>query len=91
MALIDIEALATYPVAKMRDVEFAGVLVREEDDALYVADPAGTWMPRESAQKIGASAHSEHIPDDSRAQGRPVRVTLKEDAIFYEIRRQASS
>jgi hypothetical protein len=87
LALSDIEALAAYPVAKMRGVEFAGVLVREDDEAIYVADPAGTWMlPRESVQKFGAWEHGEEMPDDLRATGRPVRVTLKEDATFYEIR-----
>jgi hypothetical protein len=83
----DIEALAAYPTGKMRGVEFAGILVREDADAIYVADPQGTWMlPRASVQKFGPWEHSRRVPEELRAAGRPVRVTLKEDATFYEIR-----
>ena len=39
----DIESLTSMQTAKMRGVEFAGFLVREDDNAIYVADPQGTW------------------------------------------------
>jgi hypothetical protein len=83
----DIEALTSFPAQKMRGVEFAGFLVREDEDAIFVADPQGTWMvPRDSILKFGAWENAHCIPEDMRATGRPVRVTLKEDSTFYEIR-----
>jgi hypothetical protein len=83
----DLEALVEYPAGKMRGVEFAGFLVREEDDALYVADPQGTWMiPRDSILSRGAWEAGHCIPEDMRSVGDPVRVTLKENALFYEVR-----
>jgi len=87
LTLSDIQSLAAYPASKARGVEFAGVLVREDADAIYVADPQGTWMvPRASIEKFGDWEHSKQIPEDLGAMGRPVRVALKEDATFYEIR-----
>lgn len=83
----DIEALTSFQAGKMRGVEFAGVLVREDEDAVYVADPQGTWMiPRDSILKFGPWEGAHCVPEDMRAVGNPVRVTMKEDSTFYEIR-----
>ncbi|RKH25254.1 hypothetical protein D7Y13_24515 [Corallococcus praedator] len=71
----------------MQGIEFAGLLVREEEDAVYIADPQGTWMiPRDSILKLGPWEGAHCVPEDMRAAGKPIRVALKEESMFYEIR-----
>jgi len=83
----DIQALTSFQAGKLRGIEFAGFLVKEEKDAIFVADPQGTWMiPRESLMQMGPWECGDKVPPDLRAVGNPVRVTLKDDSTFYEIR-----
>jgi hypothetical protein len=83
----DLEALTSYPAGKMEGVEFAGFKVREDDDAVFVADPQGTWIiPRDNIVKLDAWEGAHCIPEDMRAAGDAVRVTMKPDSTFYELR-----
>jgi hypothetical protein len=83
----DLESLVGYPAGKLQGVEFAGFLVREDDEAIYVADPQGTWMiPRDSVLSRATWEGAHCVPDDMRATGDPVRITLKENSLFFEVR-----
>ncbi|MDQ3910256.1 MAG: hypothetical protein M3305_00400 [Actinomycetota bacterium] len=73
---------------RLGTVEFAGFLVREEDGALYVADPQGTWIiPRESIAFLEKwEQGAQCAPEYMRSVGRPVRIGIKDGATIHEIR-----
>jgi hypothetical protein len=68
-------------------VVFAGVLVKEDDDAVYIADPQGTWVvPRESLASLEDWEHGKCIPPDMRERGRPVQVAVRDGSTIHEVR-----
>jgi hypothetical protein len=74
-------------VRRMGTVEFAGFLVREDDDAVYVADRLGTWqIAREDVTFVEDWEHSGHCAPDMQEAGRPVRVGVRDDSVVHEIR-----
>lgn len=65
----------------------AGFLVREDDDALYIADPHGTWvLPHDSYESFGEWTGGAGAPESLLASGRPVQVVLREGALIHELR-----
>lgn len=67
--------------------KLAGYLVQEDDDALYIADPQGTWiLPRDSYEDLESWVGGIDAPATLGATGRPVSVTLKENAQIHEVR-----
>jgi hypothetical protein len=80
--------LTRSPLERGRTVSFAGVLVREEDDAVFVADLQGTWVVPRSAL-VGLSDWTPAgrcLPERLAEQGRPVRVTVNRGATIHELR-----
>ena len=76
-------------VRRQEAVHFAGFLVREDDDALYIADTLGTWVvPRDSVAFVEDWEHAgDCAPEYMAAEGgRPVRIGVAHDAIVHEIR-----
>jgi hypothetical protein len=69
-------------------VEFAGFLTREDDAAVYIADPQGTWViSRADVLALGEWEGSETVAPQLLAQsGRPVRITVRDGATIHEIR-----
>jgi hypothetical protein len=64
----------------------AGFLIREDEDAIYVADPQGTWMlPRESYESLAEWEGGTTAPASWLAMGKPVVAVLKEGALIHEI------
>jgi hypothetical protein len=72
-------------VRREQTVEFAGFLVREDEDALYIADPQGTWVvPRQDA--IFVEEWKCPPPHFMANGGRPVRIGVRDRATIHEIR-----
>ena len=69
-----------------RACRLAGFLVREDEDAIYVADPQGTWMlPRESYESLAEWEGGKTAPASWLEMGKPVVAVLKEGALIHEI------
>jgi hypothetical protein len=69
-------------------VAFAGFLIREDADSLYVADRKGTWViPRENLAFMEPwEAGAQVAPDMLKSEGKPVHVGVKSGSKIYEIR-----
>jgi hypothetical protein len=69
-------------------VEFAGFLIREDDDTIYIADRKGTWVVGRQDivfledWKNAAMCAPDFMPNS----GRPIRVAVREGATVHEIR-----
>lgn len=65
----------------------AGFLVREDEEAIYIADPQGTWvLPHESYEALNDWPGGKSAPEEFLSLGRPVSAVLKEGALIHEIR-----
>lgn len=83
----EIESLTQMPRIYGAACRFAGYLVDEDDDAIYVADLQGTWvLPHESYDGLGDWEGGKEPPEMFRATGRPVQLVLKEGAVIHELR-----
>lgn len=70
-----------------RSCRICGFLVREDEQAIYISDPHGTWMlPRDSYESMEPWRGGESADSSVLAQGKPVQVVLKEGSQIYEIR-----
>jgi hypothetical protein len=84
----DLESLTRIAVRRQRAIHFAGFLVREDEQAIYVADTLGTWIiPRNSLAFMEDWQGSERcVPPEMQAMGRPVRVGVNDGATIHELR-----
>src|SRR5689334_17063008 len=64
----------------------AGFMVREDADAIYIADPHGTWMlPRDSYERLVEWSGGLSAPKHLAPTGQPVVAELREGATIYDI------
>jgi hypothetical protein len=70
-----------------RSCRLCGFLVREDDQAIYISDPHGTWMlPHDSYESRESWKGGESASESTLTEGKPVQVVLKEGSQIYEIR-----
>jgi hypothetical protein len=83
-----VSAVTEIATRRQEAIHFAGFLVQEDDDAVYIADTVGTWVvPRESLLFIEDWGNAGHCaPEYIQAAGRPVRVGVADGATVHEIR-----
>lgn len=82
-------AKLTEPARTRQDtIAFAGFLVQEDEEAVYIADRKGTWVVSRAdvAFLDEWPAGSRCAPDIRGAEGRPVQVGVKAGATIHEIR-----
>jgi hypothetical protein len=61
-------------------------MVREDADAIYIADPHGTWMlPRDSYERLVEWSGGLSAPKHLAPTGQPVVAELREGATIYDI------
>jgi hypothetical protein len=83
--LHSLHELTKEAVRRQQAVEFAGFLVGENKDSLYIADLQGTWViARTDALRI--EDWTVGVPESMQSSGRPVRVVVRNEATIYEIR-----
>src|SRR5947209_523989 len=78
----------TKPIAERhRALEFAGFLIREDEDAVYIADVQGTWViPRDSVTSMFDWDAGHCVPPYLATAGRAVRVGVADGSTIQEIR-----
>lgn len=83
-----LDHLTAGATSRRNTFEFAGFLVREDEDGtVYIADTEGTWVvPADSLISMSEWTNSAVAPEYIRSVGRPVRVTLRDSGAIYEIR-----
>jgi hypothetical protein len=83
----DVVELTAGARQKRQTVVFAGVLVKEDDDSVYIADPQGTWvLSRDDVVSLGDWEHGKCVPPEMQELGRPVRVAIADGSTIHEVR-----
>jgi hypothetical protein len=77
----------TAPAVRRRSaVSFAGFLVREDEDSVYIADPQGTWAVPRGDIAFVEDWDARCVPDGMQGAGRPVTLGVRDGATIFEIR-----
>jgi hypothetical protein len=87
----ELNGLTHTQLSQLESIGFAGILVREDENSLYVADPQGTWViSRQDVVYLedwkDETKISSGVSEALKNSGRAVRVGVKEGATIQEIR-----
>jgi hypothetical protein len=70
-----------------RACRMAGLLVKEDDEAIYVADPHGTWViPHDGYTDLLEWSGGQALVRGQFESARPVTLSLREGASIQEVR-----
>ena len=82
----ELSRITQTPIRRLQTLEFAGLLTREDQDTIYIADPQGTWVIQRNDILALGEWKAQAVPDLMSNTGRPVRVAIREGATIQEIR-----
>jgi hypothetical protein len=81
-----LSTLTQTPIRRQETFEFAGYLTNEDENAVYLADPQGTWVIKRTDLVAMEDWKVQGLPEFMSGNGRPVRVSVKDGATIHEIR-----
>jgi hypothetical protein len=81
----ELSSVTQTPIRRLKTLEFAGFLTREDQDTIHIADPQVTWVIQCSDVLALEEWKVQAAPEFMSGSGRPVRVAIKDGATIQEI------